>query len=91
MQGSLRYPSPNEQGGGVSCTTEGFGLVEICSWGLAWAPVGHAEARVPPGSTDTHTHTVGCCDAAGLSCTHTQRDVSPAATPHPAVCVPMCF
>ena len=71
MQGSLRYPSPNEQGGGVSCTTEGFGLVEICSWGLAWAPVGHAEARVPPGSTDTHTQ----LDAVMLqdSLAHTHR------------------
>ncbi len=34
-----------------------------------------------------HTRTVGWCTAAGLTCTHTQRDVSPAAAPHPAVCV----
>lgn len=61
-------PAPKCQWeGGAYCTVGDSGWVEICSWGLAWAPWVHAGAEGPPEGRHTHTHSWMRVATAGLT------------------------
>ena len=54
--GTAIDPVPNcQKEGGACCTVGDSGWVEICSWGLAWAPWVHAGEEEPPEGRHTHT------------------------------------